>query len=99
MTDSRYLSAEVLAQLNAMVWIVGTCHACPEAYQPADGRATEVPDEGYPNAPVTRFCRRCMGWRLQAEQDRPAVIQEVGALIAQGDAARLLRAHAEGARE
>jgi hypothetical protein len=97
--DSRYLSAEVLAQLNALTWIDGTCHACPAAYQPADGRVTEVEDEGYPNAPVSRYCRRCMGWRLQAELDRPAVAQEVGAIIAKGDAARLLRAHAEGARE
>jgi hypothetical protein len=89
--DSRYLSAEVLAQLNALTWIDGTCHACPAAYQPADRRVTEVEDEGYPNAPVSRYCRRCMGWRLQAEVDRPAVAQEVGALIRQGEAARMLR--------
>lgn len=98
-SDSKYLSPEVLDQLNALVWIVGTCHICPAAYQPADRRVTEVPDEGYPGAAVTQFCRRCMGWRLQAEVDRPAVAQDVGAFIAKGDAARLLRALSEGARD
>lgn len=97
--DSRYLSPQVLEQLNALEWIDGTCHACPAAYQPADRRVTEVEDEGYPNAPVSRYCRRCMGRRLEMSMGRAEAIREIGALIAQGDAARMLRAAREGARE
>lgn len=96
---NRYLAPEVLDQLNALTWIEGACHACPSAYQPADGRVTEVEDEGYPNAPVSRYCRRCMGARLQASVERPAVTQQVGALLAQSHAARLLRARAERVQE
>nr|WP_134009759.1 hypothetical protein [Streptomyces sp. 846.5] len=89
----------MLDQLNALTWIDGSCHSCPAAYQPADRRVTEVEDEGYPNVPVSRYCRRCMGWRLQAQVDRPAVAREVGALIAKGAAARMLQATRERAQE
>lgn len=97
--DSKYLAPAVLDQLNALTWITGTCHSCPSAYQPADARVTELEDQGYPNAPMSRYCRRCMGLRLQAEVDRRTVTRRAGEILNQRGSARMLHAIRERAHE